>query len=349
MLLHANKLPSAALLCAILCSANTSHAHFKLLSPAAWLNEDSSGGPQKGSPCGPGGSDDVSPAPTSGKVTEFHAGEEIEVKWVDTIAHPGHFRIALAENRTDLKDPDITQDSFCSYDEMMVPKEAKGNVLADGVSFRSRTGFSAQAGTMFSAKVTLPNKPCDKCTLQVMQIMENDLQSISNCYYFHCADIKILPAAGGAAGNGAAGSAAGGAGSAAGASAGAGGVASGAVAGSSAAGSSSSAAGSSSSAAGSRAAGSSAAGSSAAGTPVSMMAGSPATPSGGAPAASAGNTGTMMNASTAAPADSSGCSLVRVGTLRHGNALLAAVFVCLLGTRRYRRSRASRLARAAER
>jgi hypothetical protein len=178
-------------------ATSLAHAHFKLLKPLSWVKEDNAGGPQKGFPCGPGGSDNVNPTPTSGTVTEFHAGDTIEVQWVDTIAHPGHFRIALAENRSDFKMPTITQDASCNYDEKMVPTTAEGNVLADGVSFRSRTGFSAAAGTMFSQKVTLPNKPCDKCTLQVMQIMENDIKAISNCYYNHCADIKILPAVSG--------------------------------------------------------------------------------------------------------------------------------------------------------
>src|SRR5260221_36826 len=160
------------------------------------------GGPEKGSPCGTGGYDDVQPIPISGVVTEFHAGETIEVDWIDTVAHPGHFRIALAENRTDLKDPDIVQDSLCSYDETKVPQGAHGNVLADGLFFRSRNGFNDAAGKMFSYQVTLPNQPCEKCTLQVLQVMEADIQSLSSCHYFHCADIKILPASGSGGGGG---------------------------------------------------------------------------------------------------------------------------------------------------
>jgi hypothetical protein len=170
-------------------------AHFQLKKPTSWLMEDAAGGPQKGSPCGPGNPlDDKQPVPVSNAVTEFHAGDTIEVDWVDTIAHPGYFRIALAQNRSDLKDPTIMQDASCNFDESMVPKTASGNVLADGIHFRTRNGFNAPAGTMFSQMVTLPNQPCDKCTLQVVQVMESDIQALSNCHYFHCADIKILPA-----------------------------------------------------------------------------------------------------------------------------------------------------------
>jgi hypothetical protein len=182
-------------------------AHFKLTAPPSWLKEVpdaiGGGGPQKGSPCGPGGIDDKQPIPTSGIVTDFHAGDKVELDWVDTVAHPGYFRIALAENRSDLKDPTITQDASCSFDETMVPKTASGNVLADGILFRSRNGFNGQAGTKFTYMVTLPSTPCDKCTLQVIQVMENDIQGLSNCHYFHCADIRILPAGGGSGTGGA--------------------------------------------------------------------------------------------------------------------------------------------------
>ena len=39
---------------ALLLSAAPSEAHIKLLKPTSWLTEDDLGGPQKGSPCGPG-------------------------------------------------------------------------------------------------------------------------------------------------------------------------------------------------------------------------------------------------------------------------------------------------------
>lgn len=348
------QLISLAAIAAISGYASTTHAHFKLLSPDSWLMEDASGGPQKGSPCGTGGADDVNPPPVTNKVTEYHAGEEIEVKWVDTIAHPGHFRIALAENRTDLKDPAIKQDSFCSYDEDMVKMmTASGNVLADVVSFRSRTGFSAQAGTMFSQKVKLPDTPCDKCTLQVMQVMENDIQSLSNCYYFHCADIKILPAAGGAtAGAGAAGAAAG----ASGAASGAGGSSTaGATAGT--AGSSTGASGAAAGASGSVASGASgAAGAARAGSPATSAAGSSASAAGSSATPAAGSvatsgaagtaagtpaTGTTTNAVTgmgASSGDSSGCSVTGVGSASNAlPAIFVASVMVLMNARRRRR------------
>ncbi len=195
---------ATALLGGIALSAAPARAHFKLLKPASWLNEDGLGGPQKGMPCGTGGSDDVQPAPTSGMVTTVHAGETIMVEWEATIPHPGYFRIALSEhaaadNPTDLPKPPLAQDAFCSFDESMVPSGAHDNIIADGLFFVP--SGQTPADTHYMQEITLPNKTCDKCALQIVQVMEDDIQALSNCYYVHCADLKILPADGSTGGN----------------------------------------------------------------------------------------------------------------------------------------------------
>jgi hypothetical protein len=183
-------------------------AHFKLLQPASWLMEDSSGGPQKGSPCGPGKTgflgDDVQPVPTTGTVTTFHAGETIKVDLQETVYHPGYFRIALAANRSDLKDPPLTDASACTFDLNTVPTGAHDNVLLDGLYKVESPGSGGNRHLMQDVK--LPDTPCDKCTLQVIQVMKD--HGLSSCFYYHCADIKIIPASS-TAGSGASGSAAG--------------------------------------------------------------------------------------------------------------------------------------------
>ncbi|HEX4353698.1 MAG TPA: SCE4755 family polysaccharide monooxygenase-like protein [Polyangiales bacterium] len=322
----------------------SAHAHFKLLSPTSWLNETSVGGPQKGSPCGPGntsplGGDDVQPIPVSNAITEFHAGDTVNVQWVDTIAHPGHFRIALAANRDDLKDPDITQDSSCDYDESMVPSGSHGNVLADGVAFRTRNGFNAQAGMMFSQTVTLPDQPCDKCTLQVLQVMESDVQAISNCHYFHCADIKILPkvassTAGASGSAGSSGSVAGG---------GSGGSSGSSVAGQS---------GSTAAANGGSTASSGISGSS--GVGVSSVAGSSGEDASTPPVTPSGASGTNAIASTGATAaagsssaktastKSGGCTIQRPGSSSRRSALIGASLFGIAAIIRRRRRMRSR-------
>jgi hypothetical protein len=330
-------------------------AHFKLLKPASWLNEDSTGGPQKGSPCGPGNSgllgDDVQPVPTSGMVTEFHAGDMIEVELNETIPHPGYFRIALAKNRSEFTIPPVDNAMSCALDLDKVPTGAHDNILADGLWKEPNQPSARHLTTM----VKLPNEPCDKCTIQVVQVMKD--HGLNSCYYYHCADIKILPAGGatGAAGASAAGS--GGSAPTAGAS----GAAGMATAGSSATAGTGGAAGSGAGSPASATAGTGSAGMSGTAGRTSSAAGSVAAPSGGTGTAAGGTgaagqgTTTSANSAagatgvaggapmTAAPAESSGCTITSVrssgGSLgaRAGLALLAVAFV--LRSRRRRTAR----------
>jgi hypothetical protein len=201
---------SGAIAAAALSCTTHAHAHFKLLQPASWLNEDDLGGPQKGSPCGPGNSrpfigDDKQPAPLSNSVTTFHTGETITVELDETVYHPGYFRISFARttaaNATskDFPDPALTDPMGCYYDKAAVKTAAHDDVLADGL-------FMAEAksaeGRQLKQDVKLPDEPCDGCSLQIVQVMEG--HGASSCFYFHCADIKIV-AANGASGAGAAG------------------------------------------------------------------------------------------------------------------------------------------------
>jgi hypothetical protein len=183
------KLVGGSLLIAVIAAASPAHAHFKLLMPDSWLNEGDDGAPQKGGPCGPMGYDDVSPTPTSGKVTTFHAGDEVPIEWEITVPHSGFFQVSVAKDRSELKDPDLGEDSFCNYSQP--PGDPKYPVLATNID-------SGATSTM----VKLPDDlTCDKCTLQVIMWMTNHPPG---CLYYHCADIQILPkgASGGTGGMG---------------------------------------------------------------------------------------------------------------------------------------------------
>jgi Lytic polysaccharide mono-oxygenase, cellulose-degrading len=183
----------------LLCTTNAT-AHFRLVQPPSWLNEDSLGGPQKGSPCGPGNTklilgDDVQPIPFSNTVTTFQAGETIDLHLEETVYHPGYFRVSLAHTKaaqataTDFPNPPLTDTVNCHYDEAAVPTGPHDNVLADGLFVAA-----GQEGTGRSLmqSVKLPAEPCEDCTLQVVQVMEG--HPGSSCFYFHCADIKIVAA-----------------------------------------------------------------------------------------------------------------------------------------------------------
>jgi hypothetical protein len=195
----------ASMSLALLCTTHV-HAHFRLLQPTSWLNEDSMGGPQKGSPCGPGNTrplfgDDKQPVPVSDAVTTYHAGETIAVQWQETIYHPGYFRISLAQAQAagatsaNFPDPALTDPQDCHYDHAAVQTGSHDNVLADGLYMASDQEGSNRSLTQ---NVKLPNTPCDRCTLQVVQVMEG--HPGASCFYFHCAELKILPADGNGAG-----------------------------------------------------------------------------------------------------------------------------------------------------
>src|SRR5260221_11459668 len=68
-------------------------AHFKLVEPASWLIGDDRGDPQKAGPCGGTNTDYGKP---SYAVTQAVGGAKMHLKVVETIYHPGHYRIALA-------------------------------------------------------------------------------------------------------------------------------------------------------------------------------------------------------------------------------------------------------------
>src|SRR4030095_5672245 len=81
-------------------------AHFKLLEPAAWLNEAANGDPQKMAPCG--GTSANLGTPTNA-VTKVTGGPKLIRKAPETEHYPGHYRVALAVNsRAELpKDPEV--------------------------------------------------------------------------------------------------------------------------------------------------------------------------------------------------------------------------------------------------
>src|SRR6185437_2242755 len=89
---------------AALLATSDAEAHFRLMYPPQWVQEqDTLGDPQKAGPCGVDSS--VSYTMTNA-VTTFAPGQKIKVQWQETVAHDGWFRIALSyKNRTDLTDP----------------------------------------------------------------------------------------------------------------------------------------------------------------------------------------------------------------------------------------------------
>jgi hypothetical protein len=179
------------------------HADFQLVTPTPWIVEDPNGDPQTMGPCGVDTSVCYTP---SGAVTTYIAGTQITLAWVEKEPVDGWYRVALSyNNRTDIGDPAVSvDDAGLSSDASNVGDpnldadvgiNAALPILADGLFPYPVTGPHTP-GWMFMYHVTLPNMPCEKCTLQVIQYLNNHSNNLANgnpSGYFahHCADIRI--------------------------------------------------------------------------------------------------------------------------------------------------------------
>jgi len=140
-------------------------AHIDLMTPAARYSTDM----QKDPPCGAPGN-----PPGSGPVATYQAGETITVEFEEFVDHAGHFRISLDPTGTDNFTLPTAFDDFYNSPE----------VLLDDIADKN--------GGIYSIEVTLPDTPCDPCTLQLIQVMDDGSFGPGDSdLYFQCSDIVI--------------------------------------------------------------------------------------------------------------------------------------------------------------
>jgi MYXO-CTERM domain-containing protein len=184
------------------CVPRIAHAHFHLDAPPSWAEQDpKTGDPQKSGPCGEVGINNTPVAVPTNIVTPFQPGQTISVTITETIMHPGHYRVALAADRSMLPaDPPVTAGGGQACGSTVIDSTPDAPVLVDGALVHTSKLTGAQ-----TIQVTLPtNITCTKCTLQVTEFMSSHpLNNPGGCFYHHCADISIQ-AGGGGSGGGAA-------------------------------------------------------------------------------------------------------------------------------------------------
>jgi hypothetical protein len=153
------------------------HGHFKLLTPPDWIVTNADGDPQKMNPCG------VAAGTATNIITKVKPGSKLMLKWTETVGHPGHYRIAMSADRTQLKEPMTT---VVANDCKSAAIEATPTlpIIADGLFPHT----APQQGMTYTYEITVPNMKCDKCTIQVLEFMSSHPPP---CYYHHCADIQI--------------------------------------------------------------------------------------------------------------------------------------------------------------
>jgi hypothetical protein len=127
-------------------------AHILMTSPTPRSDSDS----LKTGPCG-----DVAP---TGSPAVFGVGETITLTWLETVDHPGYYRIAFSPG------------GDVGYDD---------NVLRDDIADIRCTS----APCPYEAQVVLPTTPCQGCSLQLIQYMG---AAPPYSLYFSCADITLL-------------------------------------------------------------------------------------------------------------------------------------------------------------
>lgn len=167
-----------------------SQAHFKLLAPASWIEENALGDPQKAAPCGGTNTDFGKP---TWAVTPVVGGSQVHVKVQETVYHPGHYRIALAVNSpTELPiDPKATTATDANGKVMSVSAEVM-NPVAPPVLVDGLWPHNDHMLRTLDTDVTVPNINCKSCTLQVIQFMEeHGVNNPGQYSYHHCAVLKI--------------------------------------------------------------------------------------------------------------------------------------------------------------
>src|SRR5262249_2485239 len=120
-------------------------------------------------------------------------GGKLHIKIKETIQHGGHYRVALVQNRADLKDPDpVVTANNCVSAPIQDPPT--GPILVDGLFKHQQTDTIP---AFWETDITIPDKPCADCTLQIIEFMT---PHAPQCFYHHCAAVNVTsdaPADGG--------------------------------------------------------------------------------------------------------------------------------------------------------
>jgi len=182
------KLITVGLVTAAGLAAAAAEAHFKLLEPASWIEEDERGDPQKMAPCGGSLADGGT---RTGAVTEVRGGDMLRLVVDETIYHPGHFRVALARQINWLPpspEPEMKETERGPRSASFpIDPDPQPPVLVDGLweNYERRTG-------VLETEIRIPNIDCEGCFLQVVQFMlEHPGVREGGFTYHHCAVLNI--------------------------------------------------------------------------------------------------------------------------------------------------------------
>ncbi|AUX33839.1 MULTISPECIES: SCE4755 family polysaccharide monooxygenase-like protein [Sorangium] len=195
--------PAAAALAAAALAAidpAVAHAHFVLLEPACYSEQSDLGDPQKSAPCGQ--ADPGTPIEPTGEVTTYVQGQTIKLRIDETIFHPGHYRVSIAEKPESLPPDPVVTPGATPCGSTVIETDPQLPLVADGLLVHT-SAFTAEQ----TVEIKLPDDlTCENCTLQVSEFMSNHgINNPGGCFYHHCATVTILPREGEPTGSGGAG------------------------------------------------------------------------------------------------------------------------------------------------
>jgi hypothetical protein len=161
----------------------TASAHFKLVAPEAQYTQTSLGDPQKTGPCGPTGDGGT---PTN-KVTTVAAGSTLTLTVSETIYHPGHYRVAIAQDEAGLPAVPAVTTGTTACGSVPIVQNPTLPILADGMFVHSSPFSGPQ-----TAQIPIPaDLTCNNCVLQVVEFMSDHA---APCFYYHCAIVTVSSA-----------------------------------------------------------------------------------------------------------------------------------------------------------
>ena len=172
-------------------------AHFALIYPAASLLQNRLGDPQKIGPCGgvsanPARGTGANPGVPSGAVTSVKGGTMLPLMVLESIFHPGHYRVALARTMAQLPpDPMVTTADTgrgMRSQSAVIQNPPVAPVLLDGIF-----AHTERPTQNFEAQVPIPNITCQNCVLQVIEFMADHpgVAVDGGHSYHHCAVLNI--------------------------------------------------------------------------------------------------------------------------------------------------------------
>jgi len=189
---------------AILAATTNAAAHIQLVTPTPRVPnfDELKMAPCGGAVWGANGSTTVAP------------GQTITLKFYETISHPGVFRVAMDMDGDNDFTPIVSAQVFDDYKKYFqnqlqanqLPAEVvapvtEGNMLvlrnyyglhdSNECPSNMTEQVNGSPACVWSIDVTVPNQTCDRCTLQLIQLMAESSRTLDSGFYYHCADIQI--------------------------------------------------------------------------------------------------------------------------------------------------------------